>query len=197
MTVFWHQLAVMRALCSTVGASFSKPRELSMKKVILVGFAILAVSTSGALAKKAEAESSCRAATTANTGGPAPFMQASAKDLELYKKNQRDSGIKEVEGQTAPCFARDRSPDIAQAGRAKKVRPPQLAAFSMQTDRPPAGVKRTKVPLSYIASQPRSIAKFMPAPYSAVLLRLGRVRDLQQLSGDQALRRWQRLKLSI
>ena len=66
-----------------------------MKKVILVGFAILAVSTSGALAKKAsKPKAPAAAAATTNPGGPAPFIQASAKDLELYKKNQRDSGLK-------------------------------------------------------------------------------------------------------
>jgi len=64
-----------------------------MKKVILIGFAILAVSTSGALAKKA-AKPKAPAAAAAATMGPAPFMQASAKDMELYKKNQRDSGMK-------------------------------------------------------------------------------------------------------
>ena len=65
-----------------------------MKKVILIGFAILAVSTSGALAKKATKPTAPAAAATMNTGGPAPFMQASAKDLELYKKSQRESGMK-------------------------------------------------------------------------------------------------------
>jgi hypothetical protein len=65
-----------------------------MKKVILIGFAILAVSTSGALAKKAAKPKAPAAAAAATMGGPAPFMQASAKDMELYKKNQRDSGMK-------------------------------------------------------------------------------------------------------
>ena len=68
-----------------------------MKKIMLVSFAILAVSTSGALAKKAKPKApaaGAAATTTAIAGGPAPFMQPSAKDLELYKKNQRDSGIK-------------------------------------------------------------------------------------------------------
>ena len=65
-----------------------------MKKIIVVGFAILAVSTSGALAKKAAKPAASAAATT--TTGAAPFMlgQVSAADKELYKKNQRDSGIK-------------------------------------------------------------------------------------------------------
>ena len=69
-----------------------------MKKAIFVGLAILAVSTSGALAKKAskpKAPASATAATTTPTA-PAPFMmgQVSAKDREMYEKNQRESGMK-------------------------------------------------------------------------------------------------------
>ena len=69
-----------------------------MKKAIVVGLAILAVSTSGALAKKAskpKAPASATAATTTPTA-PAPFMmgQVSAKDREMYEKNQRESGMK-------------------------------------------------------------------------------------------------------
>jgi hypothetical protein len=66
-----------------------------MKKVILVGFAILAVSTSGALAKKAKPKAPAAAAATA-TAAPAPFMmgQVSAADRALYKKNLHDSGMK-------------------------------------------------------------------------------------------------------
>ena len=67
-----------------------------MKKVILVGFAILAVSTSGAFAKKAAKPKAPAAAATTTTGSAAPFMlgQVSAADRELYKKNKRDSGVK-------------------------------------------------------------------------------------------------------
>ena len=67
-----------------------------MKKILVVGLAILAVSTSGALAKKAAKPKAPAAATTATTGGSSPMMfgQVSAADRELYKKNQRDSGIK-------------------------------------------------------------------------------------------------------
>jgi predicted outer membrane protein len=67
-----------------------------MKKVFLVGLAILAVSTSGALAKKATKPKAAAAATTATTGGGGPLMfgQVSAADRALYKKNQRDSGMK-------------------------------------------------------------------------------------------------------
>jgi hypothetical protein len=66
-----------------------------MKKIILVGLAILAVSTSGALAKKAMKPKPTAAAAT-TTGGAAPPMlgQVSAADRALYQKNQHDSGMK-------------------------------------------------------------------------------------------------------
>jgi hypothetical protein len=75
-------------------ASFS--REQSMKKMILVGLAILAVSTSAALAKKQAAKPKAPAAAT-STSTPGPFLgpgQASAADLAMYKKNKHDSGMK-------------------------------------------------------------------------------------------------------
>ena len=64
-----------------------------MKKIIVVGLAIFAVSTSGALAKgKAKPK---EAAAAASPAGPMPMIgQVSAADRELYKKNKRDSGIK-------------------------------------------------------------------------------------------------------
>jgi hypothetical protein len=63
-----------------------------MKKMILVGFAILAVSTTGAVAKKSMAKPKMAAAAPAS---PSPFMgNVSAADKALYKKNQHDSGIK-------------------------------------------------------------------------------------------------------
>ena len=67
-----------------------------MMKILLVGLAILAVSTSGALAKKATKPKASAATTTTNTGGAAPFMmgQVSAADRELYQRNLRDSGMK-------------------------------------------------------------------------------------------------------
>ena len=70
-----------------------------MKKAILVGLAILAVSTSGALAKKASKPKAPAVATaaTATLAAPAtPFMmgQVSAKDREMYEKSQRESGMK-------------------------------------------------------------------------------------------------------
>jgi hypothetical protein len=69
-----------------------------MKKIVLVGLAIFAVSTSGALAAKktTKPKAPAAAATTTTTVGAAPPMlgQVSAKDRELYEKNQRDSGMK-------------------------------------------------------------------------------------------------------
>ena len=76
-----------------------------MKKTVIVGFAILAVSTSAALAKgKGHAKPKAAAAATTtgsavpfmtNTGGTGPFIgQVSAADRELYQKSQRESGMK-------------------------------------------------------------------------------------------------------
>jgi hypothetical protein len=70
-----------------------------MKKIILVGLAIFAVSTSGALAAKKTTKPKAPAAataTTTNTGGAAPPMlgQVSAADRALYEKSQRESGMK-------------------------------------------------------------------------------------------------------
>jgi hypothetical protein len=69
-----------------------------MKKTILVGVAILAVSTSGALAAKKTTKPKAPAAaatTTTTVGAPPPMLgQVSAADRELYEKNQRDSGMK-------------------------------------------------------------------------------------------------------
>jgi hypothetical protein len=68
-----------------------------MKKVVLV-FAILAVSTSGALAKKAtKPKATAAAATTTVAAAPLMFGQVSAADRELYKRNLRDSGVKKWE----------------------------------------------------------------------------------------------------
>jgi hypothetical protein len=64
-----------------------------MKKIIVVGFAILAVSTSGALAKgKAKPQVVAAAATTTTTN---PFLtNVSAADQALYMKNKHDAGMK-------------------------------------------------------------------------------------------------------
>jgi hypothetical protein len=65
-----------------------------MKKIIVVGLAILAVSVSPALAKKHAAKPKAPAAA-ASTGGAGPMMgQTSAADREMYMKNKRDSGVK-------------------------------------------------------------------------------------------------------
>jgi hypothetical protein len=76
-----------------------------MKKIIIVCFAILAVSTSAALAKaKSHAKPKTDAAAT-TTGSAGPFMtntgstgpligQVSAADRELYQKSLRESGMK-------------------------------------------------------------------------------------------------------
>jgi hypothetical protein len=62
-----------------------------MKKIIVIGLAILAVSTSPVLAKKHAAKPKAPAAA-ASTG---PMMyQASAADRALYMKNKHDSGMK-------------------------------------------------------------------------------------------------------
>ena len=70
-----------------------------MKKTIVVGLAILAVSTSGALAaKKAtkpKAPAAAPAAATTTPGAPPPMLgQVSAADRALYEKSQRESGMK-------------------------------------------------------------------------------------------------------
>jgi len=70
-----------------------------MKKAILVGLAILAVSTSGALAKKmskpkAPAAASSAAAAPMAPMGPMMMGQMSAQDREMYERNQRESGMK-------------------------------------------------------------------------------------------------------
>lgn len=65
-----------------------------MKKVIFVGLAILAVSTSGALAKKAAKPKASAAAATTAIAAPPMIGQVSAADRALYEKNQRDSGMK-------------------------------------------------------------------------------------------------------
>jgi hypothetical protein len=64
-----------------------------MKKIILVGLAILAVSTSAALAKKAMKPKAPAAAASTATAGPL-MGQVSAADRALYMKNKHDSGMK-------------------------------------------------------------------------------------------------------
>jgi hypothetical protein len=64
-----------------------------MKKIILVGLAVLAVSTSGALAKKTTKPKAAATAATATAPG-LMMMQPSAADKALYMKNKHDSGVK-------------------------------------------------------------------------------------------------------
>ena len=65
-----------------------------MKKLILVGVAILAVSTSAALAKSHAKKPKAEAAAT-STGSTGPLMgQISDADRALYVKNKHDSGVK-------------------------------------------------------------------------------------------------------
>jgi len=61
-----------------------------MKKIILVGIAIFAVSTSAALAAKKKA--AAPAPAPAATAGPM-IGQVSAADMALYKKSQAESGM--------------------------------------------------------------------------------------------------------
>jgi hypothetical protein len=67
-----------------------------MKKIIVVGLAILAVSTSPVLAKKHAAKPKAPAAAAATSAPSAgPMMgQPSAADKAMYMKNKRDSGMK-------------------------------------------------------------------------------------------------------
>jgi hypothetical protein len=66
-----------------------------MKK-ILVGLAILAVSTSAVMAKgKAKKPAAAPPAAAASTSSVSPLMApVSAADLALYKKSQVESGMK-------------------------------------------------------------------------------------------------------
>ncbi len=62
-----------------------------MKKNIVIGLAILALSTSGALAAKKH-KAAAPAAPAASSSGP--MMQTSAADKAMYMKNKHDSGMK-------------------------------------------------------------------------------------------------------
>jgi hypothetical protein len=64
-----------------------------MKKIFLVGVAILAVSASGAFAAKHKAMKPKAEAAAPAASGPV-LGQVSAADKALYKKNQHDSGMK-------------------------------------------------------------------------------------------------------
>ena len=65
-----------------------------MKKKVLVGLAILAVSTSAALAKHHGHAMKPKAAAAAAAPAASPLMgNVSAADRAMYKKNQHDSGM--------------------------------------------------------------------------------------------------------
>ena len=63
-----------------------------MKKIIVVGLAILAVSSSAALAAK-KSKAPAAAAATASPMAMPMMGQPSAADMALYKKSQAESGM--------------------------------------------------------------------------------------------------------
>ena len=65
-----------------------------MKKILVVSLAIFAVSTSGALAKKSAKPKAPAAAANVGSAGPLMIGQVSDADRALYKKSQRESGMK-------------------------------------------------------------------------------------------------------
>jgi hypothetical protein len=64
-----------------------------MKKIIVVGLAIFAVSTSAALAKGKAKKPAAAPAAAASSAAPI-LPPASAADMALYKKSQVESGMK-------------------------------------------------------------------------------------------------------
>jgi hypothetical protein len=77
-------------------ASIDLQGNFSMKNTLFVSLAVVAVSTSGALAANKEAKPTTPPSDTSNAGAAAPLMfgQVSDADRALYMKNQRDSGMK-------------------------------------------------------------------------------------------------------
>jgi hypothetical protein len=65
-----------------------------MKKIILVGLAVLAVSTSAALAKKHAMKPKAPAAAATSTASAGFTAPGSAADRALYKKNKQAAGMK-------------------------------------------------------------------------------------------------------
>ena len=89
----WNTLAVKELF--SAAQSFSTKGAWSMKKIFIVSLAIFAVSTSGALAAKKSAKPKAPAATAANAGPAGPMIgQVSDADRALFKKSQRESGMK-------------------------------------------------------------------------------------------------------
>ena len=64
-----------------------------MKKIV-IGLAVLAVSTSAALAAHKHHAMKPKAAAAAPAAAPMMMGQVSAADKAMYKKNQHDSGMK-------------------------------------------------------------------------------------------------------
>ena len=64
-----------------------------MMKYVVVGLAVLAMSTSAVLAAKAKPKAAAAAAAPASQGGPFMGAPGSAADKALYMKNQNDSGM--------------------------------------------------------------------------------------------------------
>jgi hypothetical protein len=65
-----------------------------MKKIILIGLAIFAVSTSAALAKGHKKPAAPAAAASTASPGPMMMGQPSAADRAMLMKNKHDSGMK-------------------------------------------------------------------------------------------------------
>ena len=64
-----------------------------MKKIVIVSLAILAVSTSAALAKHHRMMKPKAAAAAAPMAGPM-MGPSTADNMKMYKKNMHDSGMK-------------------------------------------------------------------------------------------------------
>ena len=62
-----------------------------MKKIIVIGLAVLALSTSAAVAAK---KPKAMAAAAPPAASPMMIGQVSAADKAMYKKNKHDSGMK-------------------------------------------------------------------------------------------------------
>jgi hypothetical protein len=65
-----------------------------LKKNILIGLAILTVSTSAALAAKAHRAKKADVAPAASTPAPTNLFTVSSADKEMYMRNKRESGVK-------------------------------------------------------------------------------------------------------
>jgi hypothetical protein len=65
------------------------------KAIIIVGLAVLGLSSSAALAAKTHHAKKPTASTAMNTpGSTMPFGGVSKSDKEMYARNKRESGVK-------------------------------------------------------------------------------------------------------